>query len=101
MDEFVKSVVGHIMGKETAESYKEYRGRDSQSIYEKEGDGQAAIYRPNYQRRKENERTIQSGTFLCVDTEPEDDTLIRTGERENGLEEDLRWLKLTAAREVR
>ena len=90
MDEFVKSVVEHIIG----------TGRETESIQtqNQENTHNKTIYRPNYQRNKRElgVQPRQQGAFYCVDTEPESKVKFGTAQGTDMLEEDLRWIRLHA-----
>lgn len=85
MDEFVKSVVECILGKE----------KDAETIQIQNQN----IYRPNYQRSKRGEQSNKHNFFYCIDIEPESKVKFETTESTDMLEEDLRWIRLNA-REV-
>ena len=59
MDDFVKSVIAHILGGESEPAEPGMHSAQTQT---------AEIYRPNYQRTKNNAQ----GRFVCIDTEPGD-----------------------------
>lgn len=89
MDEFVKSVVEHIIG--TGEESKHYtsgqQGEETQPEHPS-GIQNQEIYRPNYQRNKK--------MFYCVETQPEIEIKFNQKQYRETLEEDLRWLRLQA-----
>ena len=86
MDEFVKSVVEHMLG----------TGGKPETVEPQQNINEQTIYRPNYQRNKRGVQPIQQSVFYCVDTEPENKEWLGTEETSNSLEEDLRWMRLHA-----
>ncbi len=83
MDEFVKSVVAHIVGGE----------RDEEQPIQAQ---QQTLYRPNYQRNRKGGGCVRNDAFYCVDIEPENQMRFEKIQKNNMLEEDLRWIRLNA-----
>lgn len=88
MDEFVKSVVEHIIGTD--------RETDPIQVQSQKNTQNQTIYRPNYQRNKRGAQFNQQSAFYCVDTEPESKVKFGAAESTDMLEEDLRWIRLHA-----
>lgn len=90
MDEFVKSVVEHILG---TDGQTEMPQTQNTLNTQKQ-----TIYRPNYQRNKNEAqvRITSSNVFYCVDTEPGGKPACEVVKTTDQLEEDLRWIRLQA-----